>query len=148
MIVRVFLWLLRDRSSRPLHMHIADPTFLNSYLTNFTKQVAIKFVDKSSIADIEDVQRVYRETFILTNLRHKNIIRLFEVLDAPNAILLAMEYAGACVRAEDKPLFFFLSQKERGKKAECGTTPQCQLLGKEWESKRAACVFGISREQQ
>ena len=42
-------------------------------------QVAIKIVDKSSIADVDDVERVCRETFILTSLKHENIIRLYEV---------------------------------------------------------------------
>lgn len=36
-------------------------------------------VDKKGIADVEDVQRVYRETFTLMTLKHENIIRLYEV---------------------------------------------------------------------
>ena len=47
-------------------------------LVGFVK-VAIKIVEKGSIADVEDVERVYRETFILTTLKHANIIRLHEV---------------------------------------------------------------------
>jgi hypothetical protein len=31
--------------------------------------VAIKIVDKAGIANVEDVERVYRETFILTTLK-------------------------------------------------------------------------------
>jgi serine/threonine protein kinase len=41
--------------------------------------VAIKIVDKSSISDVNDVERVCRETFILTSLKHENIIRLYDV---------------------------------------------------------------------
>jgi len=58
------------------------------------RKVAIKIVDKASIANVEDVERVYRETFILTTLKHKNIIRLYEVIDSPSAIMIVMEYAG------------------------------------------------------
>lgn len=54
---------------------------------------AIKIVDKDGIADVEDVERVYRETFILTTLKHDNIIKLFEVFDTPQAIMLVMEFA-------------------------------------------------------
>lgn len=57
-------------------------------------QVAIKIVDKNQIANVEDVERVYRETFILTTLKHSNIIKLYEVLDTPKSIMLVMEYAG------------------------------------------------------
>jgi 5'-AMP-activated protein kinase catalytic alpha subunit len=57
------------------------------------EQVAIKIVDKKGIADVEDVERVYRETFILTSLKHPSIIKLHQVIDTPNAILLVMEYA-------------------------------------------------------
>lgn len=42
-------------------------------------QVAVKIVSKDSIKDVSDIERIYRETFILTNLRHPNIIRLYEV---------------------------------------------------------------------
>lgn len=58
------------------------------------EKVAIKIVDKATIADVEDVERVYRETFILTTLKHKNIIKLLEVFDTQTCVMLAMEYAG------------------------------------------------------
>ena len=70
-------------------------------------QVAIKIVDKSGIANVEDVERVYRETFILTTLKHQNIIKLFEVLDTPKSINLVMEYAGG------GELFSLVSSKQR-----------------------------------
>lgn len=56
--------------------------------------VAIKIVKKTSVSDVEDVERVFRETFILTTLKHKNIIKLFEVIDTADDIMLVMEYAG------------------------------------------------------
>ena len=58
------------------------------------EKVAVKIVDKASISNVDDVERVYRETFILTTLKHPHIIKLFEVLDTPDAIMLVMEYAG------------------------------------------------------
>ena len=45
-------------------------------------QVAIKIVSKASVADVGDIERVYRETFILTTLKHTNIIKLYEVCEA------------------------------------------------------------------
>mmetsp|Transcript_8467 Transcript_8467/g.16138 ORF Transcript_8467/g.16138 Transcript_8467/m.16138 type:complete len:366 (+) Transcript_8467:26-1123(+) len=62
--------------------------------TETGEKVAVKIVNKATIADVEDVERVFRETFILTTLKHPNIIKLQEVFDTPDAIMLAMEYAG------------------------------------------------------
>ena len=59
------------------------------------EKVAIKVVSKDSISDVGDIERVYREMFILTSLKHGNIIKLFEVLDTAKAIMLVMEYADA-----------------------------------------------------
>lgn len=80
-------------------------------------QVAIKIVDKSGIANVEDVERVYRETFILTTLKHQNIIKLFEVLDTPKSIMLVMEYAGG------GELFSYVSSKHR-----LGELESCRLF--------------------
>jgi 5'-AMP-activated protein kinase catalytic alpha subunit len=55
---------------------------------------AIKIVDKSAFDNVDDVERVYRETFILTKLNHVNVIRLFETVSSPDALLIVMEYAG------------------------------------------------------
>ena len=43
--------------------------------------------------DLDDVERIYRESAILTSLKHPNIIRLYEVLDSHNWVLIIMEYA-------------------------------------------------------
>lgn len=58
------------------------------------KTCAIKIVNKGGMDSVEDVERIYREVMILTNLKHRNIIRLFEVFDVGKAIMLSMEYAG------------------------------------------------------
>lgn len=57
------------------------------------EKVAIKVVDKGSMSDIDDIERIYRETFILTSLNHRHIIKLIEVIDTPTNIMLVMEYA-------------------------------------------------------
>jgi serine/threonine protein kinase len=64
------------------------------------------------VANVEDVERVYRETFILTTLKHQHIIKLFEVLDTPKSIMLVMEYAGG------GELFSYVSSKGRLSEAE------------------------------
>ena len=81
------------------------------------EKVAIKIVDKSGIANVEDVERVYRETFILTTLKHPNIIKLFEVLDTPRSIMLVMEYAGG------GELFSYVAAKHR-----LGEVESCRLF--------------------
>jgi len=78
-----------------------------AYHAKSREKVAIKIVEKSGIANVEDVERVYRETFILTQLKHVNIIKLFEVLDTPKSILLVMEYAGG------GELFSLVASKQR-----------------------------------
>lgn len=54
---------------------------------------AVKIVGKCSISDIEEAERVYRETAILTTLRHENVIRLCEVIDTSSKVYLVMEFA-------------------------------------------------------
>ena len=56
-------------------------------------EYAVKFIDKSQMDDLDDVERIYRESAILTSLKHPNIIRLYEVLDASDWVLIVMEYA-------------------------------------------------------
>jgi serine/threonine protein kinase len=75
--------------------------------TSTREKVAIKIVEKATISDVEDVERVYRETFILTSLKHKNIIRLYEVIDTQTSLCLAMEYA------DGGELFEYVEKKSR-----------------------------------
>jgi len=56
-------------------------------------EYAVKFIDKSQMDDLDDVERIYRESAILTSLKHPNIIRLYEVLDTTEWVLIIMEYA-------------------------------------------------------
>ena len=70
-------------------------------------QVAIKIVSKETISDVDDIERVYRETFILKTRKHANIIKLYEVIDTTKAIMLVMEYA------DGGELFNYISKRAR-----------------------------------
>jgi serine/threonine protein kinase len=62
------------------------------------KNVAMKLIKKSSIKDSYVLQNLEREANILGTLRHKNVVRLFEVLQSCGHYCLAMEYyAGGSV---------------------------------------------------
>ena len=43
------------------------------------EKVAIKILEKSKIIETADVERVQREIHILKNVRHSNVIQLYEV---------------------------------------------------------------------
>ena len=56
------------------------------------EKVAIKVLQKSKIKEAADVERVSREIKILKRVNNDQVIRLFEVLDTPQAIYLIMEF--------------------------------------------------------
>jgi 5'-AMP-activated protein kinase catalytic alpha subunit len=57
--------------------------------------VALKFIFKSALGTIRDVERVVGEIQCLESLVHPNVIALREVLTTEKgAVVLAMEYAG------------------------------------------------------
>jgi serine/threonine protein kinase len=58
------------------------------------RYVAIKAIKKSFMADDHSRAKVMQEVQILKNIRHSNIIRLFEVFESPSCFCLVMEYAG------------------------------------------------------
>ena len=58
------------------------------------KQVAIKTVDKSLMKDDYQRKKVLQEVHLLKKVRHNNVIRLLEVFESPNHLLMVMEYAG------------------------------------------------------
>ena len=58
------------------------------------KQVAIKTIEKSYMKDDFSRKKVFQEVYILKKIRHSNIIRLFEVFESTNHLLMVMEYAG------------------------------------------------------
>lgn len=58
------------------------------------KYVAIKTIEKSYMKDEFSRKKVFREVYIMKKIRHANVIRLLEVFESTNHLLIVMEYAG------------------------------------------------------
>lgn len=56
------------------------------------EKVAVKVLEKSKICDVADVERVTREIHILKQIRHPNLIQLYEIIETPKQLFLVMEY--------------------------------------------------------
>eukprot|EP00931_Biecheleriopsis_adriatica_P060680 TRINITY_DN36455_c0_g1_i1.p1 TRINITY_DN36455_c0_g1~~TRINITY_DN36455_c0_g1_i1.p1 ORF type:complete len:939 (-),score=159.64 TRINITY_DN36455_c0_g1_i1:78-2894(-) len=57
------------------------------------EKVAVKVLEKEKIVDVADVERVAREVHILKSIRHRNVVRLFEIIETARQLFLIMEYA-------------------------------------------------------
>ena len=67
--------------SLALYVHISNTYFWEkTFFLYFVQQVAIKIVDTRKIKDEYCRQNLHREARILAQLRHPNIIRLYETL--------------------------------------------------------------------
>ena len=66
---------------------------LGTHVSN-GKKVAIKFLGKTKLLDLEEAERLSNEFFILTCIKHPNIVRLWEVVEDVTNLYLIMEYAG------------------------------------------------------
>lgn len=55
------------------------------------QQVAIKIIDKNKL-DKATSKKLFREVRIMRLLSHKNIVKLYEVIDTPDELYLIMEY--------------------------------------------------------
>ena len=57
------------------------------------EKVAVKIMDKAQIfSEPLNLTRIQREIAILKIVRHKNIIKLYELMETPNRIYIVMEY--------------------------------------------------------
>ena len=57
------------------------------------EKVAVKIMDKAQIfSEPLNLNRIQREIAILKIVRHRNIIKLYELMETPNKIYLVMEY--------------------------------------------------------
>ena len=56
------------------------------------EEVALKFLSKSSIENMDSAERTTTEIQCLTALRHPNIIRLLQQLESPEFVILVFEY--------------------------------------------------------
>jgi 5'-AMP-activated protein kinase catalytic alpha subunit len=71
------------------------------------EKVAVKVLEKSKICDISDVERVTREIHILKQVRHPNLIQLYEIIETPRQLFLVMEYVS------EGELFEMIVKKKR-----------------------------------
>ena len=71
------------------------------------KKVAIKILEMKKIAMMSDTSRVAREIKILKEVKHTNIIQLYEIIETSYAIYMIMEYA------EGGELFDYIVSKGR-----------------------------------
>ncbi len=71
------------------------------------KLVAIKILEKSRIRDQADIERIIREIKILQEIRHNNIVKLYEIVENSDKIYLIMEYASG------GELFDYIVSRER-----------------------------------
>ena len=56
------------------------------------KPVALKIIDKTQLSSVQ-YRKVQTEIRLLSVMNHKNIIKLYEVLETKNEIFMVMEYA-------------------------------------------------------
>ena len=57
------------------------------------QQVAIKIIDKSKVAENSKAIDVHRESLIMKQIDHPNIIQLFEVMESTKKLYLVLEIA-------------------------------------------------------
>lgn len=71
------------------------------------RKVAIKVLEKTKIAQMSDKGRVEREIKILQEVKHENVIQLYEIIETSYAIYMIMEFA------EGGELFEYIVKKGR-----------------------------------
>jgi serine/threonine protein kinase len=64
-------------------------------------------VDKALMKDEYSKRKLLQEVYLLKKVRHTNVIRLLEVFESPNHLLMVMEYAG------DGDLLQYVKKKKR-----------------------------------
>ena len=73
------------------------------------EKVAIKILDKQKLSHNhtnDDVVRIKKEINILKQLRHKNIIQLYEIIESQSNLYIVMEYC------EGKELFDYIIKRK------------------------------------
>ena len=71
------------------------------------EKVAVKILDKERILQEADKTRIEREIKILKNMRHNNIVHLYDIKETPSSLYIIMEYI------EGKELFDYIISKKR-----------------------------------
>eukprot|EP00826_Nyctotherus_ovalis_P054294 TRINITY_DN7100_c0_g5_i2.p1 TRINITY_DN7100_c0_g5~~TRINITY_DN7100_c0_g5_i2.p1 ORF type:complete len:471 (+),score=94.64 TRINITY_DN7100_c0_g5_i2:249-1661(+) len=75
----------------------------------------MKILEKRKIVDVADTRRVQREISILKQMRHSNIVQLYEIVETPKELFLVMEYASG------GELFDYIVEKSFLEEAEART---------------------------
>ena len=57
-------------------------------------KVAIKAIDKANIRDERKRRKVLQEVCVMKRIKHRNVVKLFEVFESSRHLLMVMEYAG------------------------------------------------------
>lgn len=67
-----------------------------TYRSNATLQVALKIISKKALSENKEIAN---EVHALRELRHKNVMRMYDVVDTPNALVLVLELldGGMCM---------------------------------------------------
>ena len=71
------------------------------------EKVAVKILEKEKILQEADKTRIEREIKILKNMRHNNIVHLYDIKETPSSLYIIMEYISG------KELFEYIISKKR-----------------------------------
>ena len=71
------------------------------------EKVAVKILEKERILQEADKTRIEREIKILKNMRHNNIVHLYDIKETPSSLYIIMEYI------KGKELFDYIISKKR-----------------------------------
>ena len=71
------------------------------------EKVAVKILDKEKILQVADKTRIEREIKILKNVRHNNIVHLYDIKETPTSLYIIMEYVSG------KELFDYIISKKK-----------------------------------
>jgi len=93
------------------------------------EKVAVKILEKEKIIQEADKTRIEREIKILKNLRHNNIVHLYDVKETASSLYIIMEYI------QGKELFDYIVRKKRLSEIEACTFYQQIISGIEYLGK-------------
>ena len=93
------------------------------------EKVAVKILEKEKIIQEADKTRIEREIKILKNLRHNNIVHLYDVKETASSLYIIMEYV------QGKELFDYIVSKKRLSEIEACNFYQQIISGVEYLGK-------------
>ena len=93
------------------------------------EKVAVKILEKEKIIQEADKTRIEREINILKNLRHNNIVHLYDVKETASSLYIIMEYI------QGKELFDYIVSKKRLSELEACNFYQQIISGVEYLGK-------------